>query len=140
MFPLLLVGILLATPLMANPKIEVKPQAPALAVVPKSKAIAVGLEIVLPILGHGYAGDAKKGILPALVTLGGYITIATTLDDDGEIKSDKEGVALAGGAVALAGRVWALVRVSNMVEEHNKRLSVKPMDKGRVGARVVMDF
>ena len=56
------------------------------------------------ILGHGYAGNAKKGIPPALVTLGGYIAIATTLDDGGEVKDDKEGVAAAGAVAVLAGR------------------------------------
>ena len=137
----LLVTALLASPLMAEaPTLNMTPQVPIIVQAPKSKAVAVGLEIVVPILGHGYAGNAKKGILPALVTFSGYVAIATTLDDDGEIKKDKESTAALGAVAVLAGRAWALVQVSRMVEEHNKRLSIQPMDRGRVGARVVVDF
>ena len=134
MLRMALISILLAAPLMADDQKKIA------LVAPKSKAVAVGLEIVVPILGHGYAGNAKKGILPALVTLGGYIVFATTLDDNGEIKEDKKGDAAIGAVVALTGRAYALKQVSSMVAEHNKRLSVQPMDKGRVGARVVLDF
>ena len=131
----------LAAPVMAEaPKLDMTPQTPVMVVAPKSKAVAVGLEIVVPILGHGYAGDAKKGILPALVTFGGYVAIATTLDEDDEIKEGKEGVALAGAAAVLAGRVWALVQVSKMVDEHNKSLTIEPVEKGRLGAKVVLRF
>ena len=137
----LLVTALLASPLMAEaPKLNMNHPTPTVIQAPKSKAVAVGLEIVVPILGHGYAGNAKKGILPAIATLGGYVAIATTLDEDGEIKGDKEGTAALGAVAVLAGRVWALVQVSQMVEDHNKRLSVQPMDQGRVGARVVVAF
>ena len=131
--------LLLALPALAEAP-KMKHEKPVLMQAPKSKAVAVGLEILVPILGHGYAGDAKKGIIPALVTLGGYVAIATTLDEDGEIKTDKEGTAAIGAVVALAGRAWALVQVSKMVEAHNKRLSVQPMEKGRIGAKVVLDF
>ena len=135
--------ILFATLLGALPVLAEAPQMtpkPAFPAAPKSKAVAVGLEIVVPILGHGYAGDAKKGILPALVTLGGYVAIATTLDDDGEIKEDKEATAGLGALAVIGGRVWALVQVSRMVEAHNKRLSVKPMEKGRLGAKLALSF
>ena len=131
--------VLLATPVLAQ-------QAPTAAMTstpmeyPKSKAIAVGLEIVVPILGHGYAGDAKKGILPAIVTLGGYIAIGTTLDDEGEIKGDKEGTAALGAVAVLAGRAWALVQVSKMVDAHNKNLTVKPLESDRLGAKIVFTF
>ena len=137
----LLLFALLAVPVAAQ---EAPPSAmtpsPALGEYPKSKAIAVGLEIVVPILGHGYAGNAKKGIPPALATLGGYIAIATALDEDGEIKDDKEGVVLAGSAAVIAGRVWALMQVSKMVDEHNKRLTLEPTGKDRLGAKLVFRF
>ena len=130
--------VLLASMLLAAPLLAKTPEY-SIAIAPKSKAVAVGLEIVVPILGHGYADNAKKGILPALVTVGGYVAIATTLNDDGEVKKDKEGTAALGAVAVLAGRTWALVQVSRMVAEHNRRLSVQPMDKGRVGARVVLE-
>ena len=128
--------ILLAAPLAAQ---EAPPLAmtssPMAGEYPKSKAVAVGLELLVPILGHGYAGDAKKGIPPALLTIGGYVALATTLDEDGEIKEDKETVAGVGALAALAGRVWALVQVSKMVDAHNNRLAIEPVAPDRLGAK-----
>ena len=134
--------LLFVVPVAAQeaPQPEMKKSSSPLEQYPKSKAVAVGLEVVIPILGHGYAGNAKKGILPALTTFGGYVAIATTLNDEGEIKEDKEGVAAAGAALAVAGRVWALMQVSRMVDAHNRGLSLEPLKADRLGAKLVFKF
>ena len=142
MLRILFVIVLLAAPVAAQqaPPLAMTPSPNISGKYPKSKAIAVGLEILVPILGHGYAGDAKKGVPPALVTLAGYVMIGATLDDDGEIKKGKEGAALAGGAAALVGRAWALVQVSKMVEAHNRGLTIEPLEADRLGAKFVLKF
>ena len=47
----------------------------------KSEFGAVGLELVLPVLGHAYAGDARRGLVPGLVSVAGLVVMLTGAGD-----------------------------------------------------------
>ena len=142
MLPVLFVFVLSAVPVTAH-----QAPAPTLDDLPKSKAVAVGLELVCPILGYGYAGNASRGIAPALITLTGAIFITVTLDESGKIygkvqmsSSQEKRVVWVGSAFFIGGRILALARVCNVVERHNQRLRLKPIASERLGAKLVLTF
>lgn len=106
----------------------------------KSKAVAAGLELVLPVLGNGYAGDARRGVLPALVSMSGFAALLTSGNDEGDAKDGQERQALVGSLLYFSGRVWGVVAAVKTVEEYNKSLlSVEPQ-KERIGVKVVFRF
>ena len=113
----------------------------------KSLHVAAGLELFLPIFGHAYAGNAVKGILPAAISLGGAVTVATSLDEDGEIEEDKETRAGIGAIFVLASRVWGVWSAVKTANDYNHKPTVKkvgfeivPKGGGEVGARVAIRF
>ena len=75
---------------------------------------AVGLELIFPTLGHAYAGDWKRGILPGVVGIGGYATaigIYATCDDgdtevEGSVRTRSHAPRMA-ALVGLGGRSGA---------------------------------
>ena len=80
---------------------------------------ALFLELLVPVLGHAYAGDARRGVLPAVVTLGGVGMIfggASARDYAGVI------VALGGIAVSAGGKIWGLVSAVDTARDYNRRL------------------
>lgn len=102
----------------------------------KDPFVAAGLEVVLPILGHAYAGNAKRGILPNAVSLGGFIGIAARIDIFGE--PETLDYVLVGAF--LGGRVWAIVSAARTASDHNRslssgnaNLSLFPTPDGRLG-------
>lgn len=72
-----------------------------------------GLELVLPVSGNGYAGDAKDR---------------------------PEGQALVGSLLYLSGRVWGVVAAVKTVEAYNKSLLSGEPQKERIGVKVVFRF
>lgn len=86
----------------------------------KSGAVAAGLEIVLPILGHGYAGNAKRGILPAIVNVGGLVAFYSQVED-GFVPSNA--VVNIGLAAAIGGKVWGVISAVRTARSHNRSLS-----------------
>ncbi len=47
----------------------------------KSRMEAFRLELLLPVLGHGYAGNAQRGVLPAVVHVGGLVALFALAPD-----------------------------------------------------------
>lgn len=90
----------------------------------KSGAVALMLELALPTAGHGYAGDFKRGVIPALVSVGGMA--AWTIGALGSIFSnDESNLMLFGSIAAIGGRVWGLVTAPGTAKQFNERLRQK---------------
>lgn len=87
----------------------------------KSAAAAFGLELVLPIVGHAYAGNARRGILPAVFYVGGFVGLLAQAGDDGFIESGAGAYAALGAL--LGGRIWGLVSAVRTANDHNRSLS-----------------
>ena len=145
---LIIISILLLVPVLAFGQSQSSDKKEVIVIrSEKSKAIAAGLEMVCPILGNGYAGNAKRGILPAVTTVGGYVVLIAAGGESGEIPKDKEKQFAIGLGFMVLGKVWGVVSAINTVEEYNKaissdksRLSLEPADKGRVGAKLALRF
>ena len=114
----------------------------------KSPFAAFGLELLLPVLGHGYAGNAKRGVLPAAVHVGGFLAmLALELDahptvptaeldprckrttTTGPGGSRSETTCEASGAFWVAvgafvgGRIWGLVSAVQTANDHNRSVA-----------------
>ena len=85
----------------------------------KSPVLAFLLEAhpAIPLLGHWYAGDVKKGILPTLTNLGGIIVYI-----ESGPHTRREDI---GALMSISGWVWRMVSayiVANRTNEQNRRL------------------
>ncbi len=103
----------------------------------KDPIIAFALEAVVPVLGHAYAGDARRGIAPAAVHVAGYGLLLYGVNEEFE-DGDGRPLMIVGLAAAAVGKVWGLVSVAATVRERNASLVVEPApDRGvAVGIRV----
>lgn len=114
----------------------------------KDPFAAAGLEIVLPILGHAYAGNAKRGLLPNAVSLGGFIGLAARIDiDPFGSSSEAEAIDYVLLGAFLGGRVWAIVSAARTANDHNQsassgnaNLSLSPTPDGRLGVGMNLRF
>ena len=109
----------------------------------KDPFVAAGLEMVLPILGHAYAGNAKRGILPNAVSVGGFVGMVARIDIFGEPET-LDYMLL---AAFLGGRVWAIVSAARTANDHNRsfspgnaHLSLFPTPDGRLGVGMNLRF
>jgi hypothetical protein len=90
----------------------------------KSEGVAVLLEALVPVLGHAYAGDARRGVVPLVVSAGGIalmiVGVASATSDPFDNASS--GVALVGmGALAYtAGRIWGMVSAYQTAVDYNR--------------------
>ena len=91
----------------------------------KSELAAGVLEWLIPVVGHAYASDAERGLLPAGVSVGGLVLIFASGGESGLIT-----VGLLG---YLVGRIWGIVSAVQTAEDFNNNLksklnlSLKPM-------------
>ena len=113
----------------------------------KNPAVAAGLEIVLPILGHAYAGNAKRGLLPTAVSVGGLVGLVARIDIDIFGDSEPETLDYMLLAAFLGGRVWGVVSAARTANDHNRslssgnaNLSLFPTPDGRVGVGMNLRF
>ncbi len=113
----------------------------------KSPFVAAGLELVLPILGNGYAGNAKRGILPAILRVGGVVTVAAAADETGFIPEEKSTQAWIGLAAGVGGTVWGIVSAVRTANAHNRSLSsgnaslsLHPTPHGGLAAGIALRF
>lgn len=101
---------------------------PALVYLAEKKEawVAVAAEWFLPIVGHAYAGDAKRGLLPAAVTVGGFGLVIAGVDQslDGLFTDDNEGQTLAilGLTAIVGGRIWGIVSAGKTAGDTNRAL------------------
>lgn len=85
----------------------------------KSEFAAGALEFLVPVVGHAYAGDAGRGVVPAIVSVGGLVVlIAGASDLDAT-------VATLGYLAYLGGRIWGIVSAVNTAENYNANLKSK---------------
>lgn len=88
----------------------------------RSPLAAAALETLVPVLGHIYAGDWRRGISPALVYAGGVAAFAYAYNECTDCE-----FLLIGGAVAwLGGRVWGIVSAARTAQERNERVRALP--------------
>ena len=113
----------------------------------KDPFVAAGLEIVLPVLGHAYAGNAKRGILPNAVSVGGFVGMVARIDVDIFGSSEPETLDYVLLAAFLGGRVWAIVSAARTANDHNRSLSsgnanfsLFPTPDGRIGVGMNLRF
>ena len=130
----------------------------------KSEAAAIGLELILPVLGHAYAGDAKRGILPAVVHVAGFATLILVAVENigdfplGDLFSESEEENSGGNgldarmyvglAAFLGGKVWGVVSAARTARDYNRSLSspprasvvVGPAPYGGIAAGLVLRF
>ena len=125
--------VLMATVLIAG----AGPAAPAAAqpdtvyVVPtslRSPALAAILEVhpVIPLVGHWYAGDVKRGILPTVVNIGGIPLALMCLDllgGNAGCSDARENLAAAGALAFFAGWAWRMVSAHNTAKDRNRMIA-----------------
>lgn len=85
----------------------------------KSEFAAGALEFLIPVVGHAYAGDAGRGVIPAVVSVGGIIVLVAGASDL------NAGVATVGYLAYLGGRIWGIVSAVNTAEDYNTNLKSK---------------
>lgn len=92
----------------------------------KIPIVAMALEAVLPTIGHAYAGDWNKGLLPNIVRVGGAITTivgsVSCIDDIFEEEDSGCGMLLLGVLAFTGGGIWAIISANNVAREFNARL------------------
>ena len=91
----------------------------------KSEAVALMLELVLPTLGHVYAGDFKRGVIPALVSVGGMAAWMIGAVGSAFNSNDADNWMRFGAIAAIGGRVWGLVTAPGTAKQFNERLRQK---------------
>jgi hypothetical protein len=105
----------------------------------KSELAAGVLEALIPVVGHAYAGDAGKGVVPAVVSVGGLVLMVA-----GAGNLDATVIAL-GYLGYLGGRVWGIVSAVQTAEDYNVKLkqqlklSLTPV-RGGIGMSVSYNF
>ncbi|MXX54333.1 MAG: hypothetical protein F4106_09115 [Gemmatimonadetes bacterium] len=101
----------------------------------KNLIIAVVAETVFPVLGHSYAGHARRGIAPAVPLAAGYVLAAHAM------WTDTVTTIHAVGAVSmLVGKVWGIVSVVSTVRDHNASLLVEPTPNRQVALGIRVNF
>ncbi len=83
----------------------------------KSELTAGVLEWLIPVVGHAYAGDAERGLLPAGVSVGGLVLIFASGGESGLITAGLLGY--------LVGRIWGIVSAVQTGEDFNNNLKTK---------------
>jgi len=103
----------------------------------KSEALSGILEACIPLVGHAYVGDVKRGFVPAAVSVGG-LALAIIAPFSGS-----EGSIVALGSIGwlayLGGRVWGVVSAINTANDYNANLrnklnlSLQPINDPQMG-------
>ena len=92
----------------------------------KSEVAALVLEILIPTVGHAYAGNWAKGLIPFGVTVAGYTTAfvgaAECADHTGDCTGGENAKMLSGLIVGIGGQIWGMVSAYRTAENHNNEL------------------
>lgn len=79
-------------------------------------------EWILPVVGHAYAGDASRGLLPNLVAFGGLaagLAVCGLVDNECFEEGWTGNVLGLGLLTLVAGRAWAVVSAVNTARDTN---------------------
>ena len=101
----------------------------------KNLIIAVVAETVFPVLGHSYAGDARRGLMPAVPFAAGYVVTAHAMATETFTNLHAVGV-----VSMLVGKVWGVVSVVSTVRDRNASLLVEPTPNRQVALGIRMSF
>jgi len=101
----------------------------------KNLIIAVVAETAFPVLGHAYAGDARRGLIPAVPLAAGYVVTAHAMATETFTNLHAVGV-----VSALVGKVWGVVSVVSTVRDRNASLLVEPTPNRQVALGIRMRF
>ena len=87
----------------------------------KSAGVAVLLEWLVPTVGHAYAGNWKRGLLPNAVRVSGAVLFAVGLSEgsDGDVYSGETELGL---VMMAGGTIWAMVRAGRTARDYNDGL------------------
>lgn len=87
----------------------------------KHEFAAAGLEVLVPLLGYAYVHQAKDGLKPALISVGGLTAgvLGGLFVDDRETAAT---LYLGGMLVYAGGRIWGIVSALDYAEEYNREL------------------
>ena len=141
----LIAGAAPAAPAAAQPDTVYVVQTPL-----RSPAVAAILEVhpVIPLLGHWYAGDVKRGLLPTVVNLGG-LPLALMCIMDAYCSDARASLAVVGGLAFFGGWAWRMVSAYNMAKDRNRTIAerraatslfVAPLPQRRVGFGLALRF
>ena len=89
---------------------------PSIVVSGKSPVTAGYLELLLPTLGYGYAGNWSRGIPSALVRITGLGLAFNASNTTGRARTEALGLAIFG-----AGAIWAVIDASRTASRENAR-------------------
>ena len=147
----LIAGAVPAAPVAAQADTAYVAQTPL-----RSPALAAIFEVhpFIPLLGHWYAGDVKRGLLPTVVNIGGLPLAFRCLNLMGSgwssACSDTEETLAAVGALAFfGGWVWRMVSAHNTAKDQNRiiterqattSLFVGPLPQRRLGVGLALRF
>lgn len=92
----------------------------------RSPPAAAVLEVV-PLLGHWYAGDVKRGILPAGLRMGGAAVAGLSGCDLVDLSPCSEELFLAGLGVGLGGWIWSMVSAYRTASDRNQAIRTRNM-------------
>lgn len=97
----------------------------------KSVGVAVFLEWLVPTVGHAYAGNWKRGLLPNAVRVSGAVLFAVGLSEgsSGDLYTGETEMGL---IMMAGGTIWAMVRAGRTAKEYNDglRLDVGVREEG----------
>ncbi len=111
----------------------------------KDPIIAFAIEMFVPVLGHAYAGDAKRGIAPAVVQVAGFGLVLYGVNEEldnlfGSSDGDARPLIYVGLASVAVGKFWGLVSVAKTVRERNASLVVEPTPDRQVAVGIRVSF
>ncbi|MCR4417745.1 MAG: hypothetical protein NUV92_08380 [Ignavibacteria bacterium] len=93
----------------------------------KEPALAGVLEAIVPLVGHAYAGDINRGVVPTLISAGGLVlyfislsSISLTSDFSSSLSTASLGLLIYAG-----GRIYGIVSAVNTANDFNKELKKK---------------
>lgn len=82
----------------------------------KGEVEAAVIEALVPVLGHAYAGNARRGLLPAGISAAGFVLLIA-----GSAELDT-GMASLGALGYLGGRIWGIVSAYQTAKDTNADL------------------
>ncbi len=87
----------------------------------KDWPVAFTLELLVPTLGHAYAGDFDRGIAPLIVTSVGVAMVALAHSEARGVDSWLL-VGLIGVGTVAGGKIWGVVSAVRTTLDHNRGL------------------
>ncbi len=152
-YPVVIATVLIAGAVPAAP-LAAQADTVHVAQVPlRSPALAAIFEVhpFIPLLGHWYAGDVKRGLLPTVVNIGGFVLLVrcVNLGGDSHCSDTGDNIAMVGALAGVSGWVWRMVSAANTAKDQNRLITerqattslfVEPLPQRRLGVGLALRF